>query len=227
MTPVMTKVVLPLALKSQFPDMPEETLNSMIDTTQLGCLTSHIGDIFEIGSIIAVFTLCGLIAQEIKDNTLVLPLCSGKSFGGIVASKLLVFGLTLLLTPVISMTVDYIYSGLLFSFDVDFIEIIRSGFLLGGYMVFLLVCLIMFGAIVKKPVAAGILTLATGYGLSSLGSLLKIDKYLPTGLISEAGKFNAINSESLILTIGITAGIIIILIIITLVSLKKMEWNQR
>ena len=99
MTPVMIKVILPQVLKSQFPGMDETMLSQMIDMTQLGSLQAYISDIFELGSIVVAFILCGLLAQDIRENTMVMPLCAGKSFHGILLSKLIVFGGSLLIVP--------------------------------------------------------------------------------------------------------------------------------
>ena len=74
LTPVMMKLVLPGVMKSQMPGMTDEAMTQMFKMTQLGCIQSYMGDVFEIGTMLVAFTLCGLMAQEIKDNTLVLPL---------------------------------------------------------------------------------------------------------------------------------------------------------
>lgn len=227
LTPVMTKVVLPVVLKSQFPGMTEQMLAEMLDMTQLGCVRSYMGDVFEIGSIIVAFTLCGLVAQEIKDNTLVLPLCAGRQFGSIIGAKILVFGTVLLLIPAIALIVDYMYAGLLFSFDIGIVPIIRSGLLQGVYMVFLLVCLIMWGSILKKPIAAGMLSVATVFGLNFAGGIFGIHAYLPSGLLAEAQLLAVVPAASLFKTLCINAGIILLLIAVTLLRLKNLEWNER
>jgi glucose-6-phosphate-specific signal transduction histidine kinase len=48
----------------------------------------------------------------------VLPLCAGKRFGRMVGAKLLVFGVLMVLIPIIALLVDYGYSGLLFGFEI-------------------------------------------------------------------------------------------------------------
>jgi hypothetical protein len=226
-TPVMVKVLLPEILKSQFPGMSEQALADMLDMTQLGCIRSYMGDVFEIGSIIVAFTLCGLIAQEIKDNTLVLPLCSGKRFAGIVGAKFIVFGVMLVLAPTFAIIVDYLYSGLLFSFEIGIMPIIRSGLLQGGYMLFLLASLIMWGSLTKKPIATGFLTLLTVFGTHFIGSTLKIQEFLPSGLLEEAQMLAVIPASTLIQTVCITVGIILTFTAITMLRLKSMEWNER
>lgn len=227
LTPVMTKVILPEVLKSQFPGMTQETLSEMLDMTQRGCIRSYMGDVFEIGTLIVVFTLCGVMAQEIKENTLVLPLCSGKQFGGITAAKMIVFGSVLVLSPTFALLIDYMYSGVLFSFEIGIAPIIRGGLLQGFFMVFVLTCLIMFGTWIKKPIPTGFVTLAFVYGLHFLGGTLKINNYLPSGLLAEAQQLAVIPAASLTQTLFVTTGIILLLISITVIRLKSMEWNER
>lgn len=227
LNPLMSKLVIPNIMKNQLPGLTDEAIKEMLNLTQIGIIRAYMGDIFEIGSIIVAFTLCGLIAQEIKDNTLVLPLCSGKQFGNIVTAKLLVFGSVLVLSPTVALLVNYLYAGLLFSFDVGLMPIIRGGLLQGAYMVFLLACLLLWGAIVKKPIAAGIITLATGYGLSFIGGLLRIQPWLPSGLLNEAQLLDTAASPKLLQTLSVTIAIILIMTTITWLRLKTMEWNER
>lgn len=227
LTPVMMKVILPEVLKGQFPHMSEQELSGMISMTQLDAIRSYMGDVFEVGSVIVAFTLCGLLAQEIKDNTLVMPLCSGKRFGVIFGAKMLVFGAALTLALSISLLVNFAYSGLLFSFDIGIMPIIRSGLLQGIFMVFLLSGLMMWGALIKKPIAAGFMTLATVYGLHITANAFNFQEYVPSGLLTEALKLSETPADSLIKTLFMTGAIILLFAITTVLRLKKMEWNER
>ena len=227
LTPVMMKLVVPCVMQSQMPGLTPEMLSQMFQMSQIQCIQSYMGDVFEIGSVIVAFTLCGLIAQEIKDNTLVLPLCSGKRIIKIAGAKLAVFGAALVLILTTALAVDYAYAGLLFSFDVAFLPILRGGLLQGVYMVFLVSSVLMWGAVTKKPIAAGIITLGAAYGASYLGSLLSISSYLPSGLLDAAMHLSAAPDPSMIRTLLITVALIMAFMGITLLRLRHMEWNQR
>jgi ABC-2 type transport system permease protein len=223
MTPVMTKL-MPEIMKSQFPDMPAEAVEAMMDRSQLGCVQSYMGDVFEIGTIIVVFTLCGILSQEIREKTLILPVCSGKGFGGTVLAKFIVFGAALLLLPMIALLTDYAYAGLLLGFDIPSLwPVVRGGLLQGVYMLFLLACLMLAGTLMKSPVAAGMLTLAIAYGSHFLGSLLNILPYLPTGVLVEAQKLSEVPASSLPLTILIAIGCIVAFGGLAVWRLKSME----
>ncbi len=227
LTPVMMKLVVPSVMQSQMPGLTPEVIRQMFQMTQIQCIQSYMGDVFEIGSVIVAFTLCGLLAQEIKDNTLVLPLCSGKRFMKIAGAKLLVFGTALVLILTAALAIDYAYAGLLFSFDIAFLPIIRGGLLQGVYMVFLVASLLMWGAIIKKPIAAGFVTLGVAYGTSYIGSLLGISSYLPSGLLDAAMSLSAAPTSNMMQTLLITIALILAFMGITLFRLRHMEWNQR
>lgn len=225
LTPLMLKFVLPGILQSQ--GASTQDLSGIMGMTQTSCIQIYMNDVFEMGTIIIAFTLCGLLAQEIRDNTLVLPLCSGKHFGSIIGEKLLVFGFALALIPLLALIVNYLYAGLLFSYELEIFPILRAGILQGLYMVFLLACIIMWGAVLKKPISAGFLTLATAFGLHFIGSLLGIHAWLPSGLLVQAQHLTEAPASSLILTLIITIILIIAMVALTLMRLKSIEWNER
>lgn len=227
LTPIMTKVILPQVLKSQFPGMGTDLLEQMINMTQTGSLQSYIGDIFELGTIIVAFTLCGLLAQDIRDNTLVMPLCSGKSYHGILLSKLIVFGCSLLIIPVAALSASYAYSGLLFSFDVSFTAVLLSGFYQGLYLVFLLALILLIGTLISKPVATGLLALGITYFQNLIGGLFDVKKYLPAGLISSSVNLSKEFAGEQIASVLITTALIVVITMATLLRLRHMEWNLR
>lgn len=226
-TPVMFVVVLPRVMMSQMPGMTMETLGQLMDMTQRGVLQSYMGDMFEIGSLVIALTLCGLLAQEIHDNTLVLPICSGKRFARVVLAKLMVFGLALLLLPGLSLLVCYLYAGMLLDFTVGLTPVLVSGLLQGLFTVFMLACLLLTGALLKKPIAAGLTTLLATYGLYALGSLFKLNACLPTGLLVEAQKLALPAFGDWIGPVAITIGSIALFICLTLLRLRRLEWNAR
>ena len=100
LTPVILKVVLPMVLSGQLAGEASQGISGLTDMTQLDCIRNYMADVLQIGTIIIAFTLCGLTASEIRDNTWVLPLCAGKRFGRMVGAKLLVFGVLMVLIPI-------------------------------------------------------------------------------------------------------------------------------
>ena len=128
LTPIMLKVVLPQVLGGE--------VNDLVMMTQRDCIRSYLGDVFEIGGIVIAFTLCGLTACELQGDTWLLPVCAGKRFGHMVGAKLLVFGTLLVILPVATLLVDYLYSSYLFGFEVGISAVLFSGILQSIYLVF-------------------------------------------------------------------------------------------
>jgi ABC-type transport system involved in multi-copper enzyme maturation permease subunit len=77
LTPVMLKIVLPMVLSGQFSGDVPQAIGGLTDMTQLDCIRNYMEDVLQIGTIIIAFTLCGLTASEIRDNTWALGRYSG------------------------------------------------------------------------------------------------------------------------------------------------------
>lgn len=222
LNPVMIKFVLPALLQSQFPGMSADALAGMFEASQTASVQSYMGDVFEIGTVIVVFTLCGVIAQELKEKTLVLPVCSGKSFGGIAGAKLAVFGPALMIILFGALLADWAYSGVLMGFEVPLMPVVWAGLLQGVYMVFILSCLMMFGSLLARPIASGVLTLILVYGSHYIGSALGIGEYLPSGMLGTAASLSNAAAEVLPALL-ITAAVSVLFFMISLLRLKRIE----
>lgn len=227
LTPLMLKVILPMILSSQFGGEATKGIGDLTDMTQLDCIRNYINNVLQLGSIITSFTLCGLTAAELKDKTWVLPLCAGKRFGWVIGSKVIVFGTLMLFIPIIALIIDYIYSGFLFGFEIGILPIIYGGFLQGTYMLFLISNLIMWGVLIRKPIGAGFMTLATVFGIDFIASLLNMQKWTPSGLLLEAQTLTTSFTLSSLLSFTLTTILILLIIILTLLKLKYLEWDVR
>ncbi|MBN1624390.1 MAG: hypothetical protein JXN10_05400 [Clostridia bacterium] len=228
LTPIMNKLVLPGLLKSQFPGMDQETMNSMLVTTQIGNIRGYLGDIFEIGMIIVSFTFCGAIAMEIREYTLILPVCSGKRYSEIILSKMIVFGLSLILVTTVSILSNYLYSGILFGFEIDgVIPVLKAGILQGLYMVFILSVIVFLGTLMRNQIIVGLLTLIFAYVSRLLGNLLDINGFTPAGLLIEAEKLENGSAAGLYITTAITIGLIVVFVAASILKLRKTDLTRR
>lgn len=225
LTPFILKVVLPQVLLSR--GASTQDLSGLLEITQMGCIQIYLKDMFEIGTIIVSFSLCGLLAQEIRDGTLIIPLCSGRKYACILGSKVVVFGLGVFSISLLAAIANYLYSGYLYSFEIGASSVLIAGFLQGIYMVFLVLCVVMWGSIIKKPVATGFLTLLTAFGMHFIGELLGIHKWLPSGLLLQAQRLNPLSDISVFTTLSVTAILSIIMFVVTLKRLNRLEWNER
>ena len=227
LTPVMLKIVLPMVLSGQFSGDVPQAIGGLTDMTQLDCIRNYMEDVLQIGTIIIAFTLCGLTASEIRDNTWVLPLCSGKRFERMIGAKLLVFGSLLILVPIIALFADYGYSGILYGFEIDLLPILFSGLLQGIYVLFLLSCLMMWGVLLKRPIPAGFMTLAVAFGIHFVSSLLRFEEWTPSGLLAHADRLTPTLDSALFIPLVMTVILIVLMLALTLSRLKCMEWNTR
>ena len=227
LNPVMNKVFLPELLQSQFPGMTHEVMQEMLITTQLGNLRGYMGDVFQISTLIIAFTLSGMTASELSEKTLILPLTTGKRYTELLLAKLIVFGSFLLASATVSLLVNYLYSGVLFGFQLpSVVPVLRAGMLQGLYMLYVLGLLMLVGTLVKKPVATGLLVLIPAYGTRIIGDLLDIHRYLPSGLLIEAEMLAVLPAASLIGTILITLAAIVLMIGGTIIRLSNMELTR-
>lgn len=226
LTPIMLKVVLPEILAWQFPELSPEQLGSMINASQLTSIQGYLSDSFELGLIIVVFTLGGLIAQELNDNTLVLPLISNKKISNIVLSKTIYSFIVMAGVVFLSLTVNFTYSGLLFEFDVEYTKILIAIGLLSVYYLFVISNLLLWGSLLKKTIPTAFMALLSSYLIQAIGGLFDIHKYLPSGLINYSSSLN-FESFNVLLSTTITLIISVILIVVSLKRLKSMELNTR
>lgn len=224
MSPVMLKVVLPAVMLNR--GVPYEELTSLTRMTQIGSIQLYMNDVFEMGTILISFALCGLIAQEIKEETLVLPLCSGKSLKNILGAKAVVFGLILWALPVVALFFNYLYSGFLFGFELEMGKVLGSGILQGVYLQFLLCNVLFWGAVLKKPVSAGFATMLVAYGFHFTGGLLDVHRWLPSGLLLHAQDFGGVVSSPLLIPLLVTGVLCAGLFTAALWRLQGLEWNE-
>ena len=228
LTPIMNKMILPGLLKSQFPGMDEVTMNSMLVNTQIENIRGYMGDIFEIGMIIVSFTLCGAIAMELREYTMILPVCSGKKYSEIILSKMLVFGISLIAVTTVSILSNYIYSGILFGFEVNgVVPVLKAGVLQGLYMVFILSVLVFLGTLLRNQIVVGLLTLIFAYVSRVLSNILDVNRFSPSGLLIEAEKLTKGSDMDMYLCTAITICIIVLLTAGATIKLRKTDLTKR
>lgn len=227
LTPIMLKSILPMILSNQLSQDGSQDIGSIINATQISCIQSYMGDVFEIITIIIAFSLGGITASEIKNNTLIFSLCSGKSYKNIIAGKTIVFGAMFVLIPILALIVNYVYSGILFEFDINIFPIIFGGLLQSLYMLFLLTCLIMYGVISKNTISCGFLSLATVYGIHFISSLFLFQEWTPSGLLIQSQKLLPSFGVHLYIPVLITLVLIMLMLFVTINRLKHIEWNTR
>jgi len=215
-------------LKGQFAGISDDMLSQMVISSQSDCVRAYLADIFEIATLVIVLTLSTMTAGELSNKTFIFPVCSNKKFYKLILAKILVYGVFILLTAIVSVLVDHVYAGMLFGTDMpDILPVLRSGVFQGIYYVFVLGIVMFSGVLFRKPITAGLFALIPAYGTHIVSDLFDIQSYTPSGLLREAGLMSNVLSSDILQMIIITAGLTCILIMSTVIRLKKLELARK
>lgn len=218
--PVLLKIT-PMLLKSQAGGLD---ITSMIDLSQTAAIKSYMKNLFQISSLVIALNLMGVISNELKEKTLVLPYSLGSKMHETVIAKNIVYTISIILFSVLGMTIAYYYSSILFEKDFNgLLEIIKAGVLYGVYFSFLTSLVTFLSSIFKKPIVAGLLSLLVIYVMSPVAKLLDIAKYVPTSLLTEAKYLSSQYSFDLIISVICTIGLIILFTVATIERIKRIE----
>lgn len=201
--PVMLKL-LPMLLEKQ---MGSE-LSSLIITTPKSALSNYIKDLTQIGNLVIIFTLSGILSDEIKSQKLVFPYSKGSSALGIVLAKLIHYTIAVSVLILIGFITAFYYSGLLFQGEgIELIGVLKAALLTSAYSFFNITLVILFSSIFKKGVTAGFLVLFIDALTGLLATVDKIGKFMPYQLITAANQFS-LDNTALTLSCAMLIGIV-------------------
>jgi hypothetical protein len=215
-SPIMLKL-LPEIIKSQASGM----IINMPDTTPKMSLQEFIKDLFQIVSLVVVFTVCGSISDELTTQKFVFPYAKGSRPSGIVLAKLLHYGVVVTIFIVIAFSVNYYYSTLLFKGDsVRIIDLIRSVSYISIYFFFSIALTIFLSAIIKKGIVSGIIVLGFNYFSVLFANINSIKNFLPYKLIETSSEFSSTGIYKTIVAVIIYC---IVLGSLTILKMNKTE----
>lgn len=214
--PVMLKLT-PLLLKSQ----PGITINTENFMTIQYSLREFISNLYQLGIMFIVFTVCTDIAEEITLQKLVFPYSKGAEPLFIVLSKFINYSITVLLLTTAGIFINYYYSVILFKGSVISIsDLFSASMLLSLYYIFNISLVLFFSSLIKKGLAAGILTLVLGYTSAAIIKIHEIEKFIPYKLVTDCSALNFNNTG---FTIIFTFALIIIFIAATVYRMNHVE----
>lgn len=195
-----------------------------MDLSQKGAMAQYIGDLFQLGTLVTVLTLSGLISSERSNKTLTIPASMGCKISAVVIGKLVVYGFFCIIMTTVGMITAYYYGGIIFgtSSGLSILYVLKAGILCGVFYLTVLSILVLFSSVFKKGFMAGILTLLLIYLLSAVGPLFRIEKYLPSNLVTTARSFSVANSD-IFISLLCTVIIIAITTFIAVTWLKRVE----
>lgn len=214
--PLMLKA-LPLLMKNQLP----VDLGALMVITPKSAVMSYIKDLFQVGSIFIVFTLGGTLCEEIKSQKLVFPYSLGGSPAGITIAKIFHYSITIIALIFLGFMISYYYGGILFTGEsAVFSDVMISAFLMSVYFLFNITFTIFLSSLVRKGIAAGFISLALSYIMSSLSSIEGLGRFIPYKLVEGA---NAFSLEGMTLTIILVLLLCIIFSALTVYRMEKVE----
>lgn len=148
-------------------------------------LKSYLGNLGQVGVLVAVLVGMGSIAQERERGTAVMTLCKPVGFGAFALAKLTALVLTLAVGLALGALGCYFYTVLLLG-NVDGPSFILMNLLVAAYFVVCLSVTLMYSAFFKSQLAAGALALVSLIGAALVGSIPLVGQYSPNALMSWA-----------------------------------------
>lgn len=218
--PLMLKL-LPNILESQAPGLD---LSELTNYNQVGAIQSYMSNLFQILNLVLVLTLMGLLSEEIKNKTLIIPYSNKANITGIVLAKYIVYSIAIVIITFIGFSINYYYSKLLFPEEIISIVIVfKSSMIFSLYFLFNLSLLLVISSLFKKGILAAILSLSIIYLMPTIGIIEKAAKFTPYYLTEQANILAGNYSDFLINSILFTILYIIILISLTIYRMYKIE----
>ena len=218
--PLMLKL-LPLLLKNY---MPVDVSVLFSTFTRDTAFQTFLKDLFQIGSLFIIFTLMGIISNEVYSKNLVFPYSRGLKPAGMVIAKYIHYLITISLFILIAFLTNYLYIIRLFSGGLLSISVVfKSSLLYILYYAVLLSFLLYLSSLFKRSIIPGIITIVFAYCLSILNQFKTIRSYFPNYLFLKAADIKNIFDSTLIPTVIISFCIIILLVYLSILHMKKID----
>ena len=183
---VMFGISSPLLLKymPEILKMAGEGMNiTMPDPTTAQALGEYVGNIGQIGLLIAVLMAMGGIANEIRHGTAVIPLTKPISRTAFVTAKLAALSMTFVASLGIASAICFGYSVWLIG-PSNVNAFIGVNLLLALFLVFCLALTLLLSSVFRSSLAAGGLALGALVAQSAFGMLPVIGDFTPGKLLS-------------------------------------------
>lgn len=220
MNPLMIKL-MPLLLKNYLPtDLSVLFSEYTIDAAFI----DFMGNLFEIGTLVIVFSLMGLISNEVYSKKLVFPYSRGAEPAGFVTAKYIHYMFTISLFILVAFLTNYFYTTRLFEGGTLSIGIVlKSSLLYIIYYALLLSFLIFLSSLFRRGLVVGFSVAILAYSLSIFNRFNIIKAYFPNYLLYKAADLGHVFDNSLIPIFIISFCMIIILIFFSILRMRKID----
>lgn len=197
--PVMLKMT-PYLLK-EFSGIDVADAIELSQTVALRDFAQDVGMVF---TVVLVIVAAPLWIQEVTGRSLVIPLTKGTRSSHMILAKGLVYGIWISLLMIVAYSVNYYYAGIIFGFDLTWIQVFRSALMMGMFYFWLVFFILLLGTLFANSYMVVFTVLVTVFGGGALAGLVRLDTYLPFGLVTEAGIFGVEASVDTWITLGST-----------------------
>lgn len=204
--PVMLRLT-PLLLK----EFSGVDLSGVIQLSQPAELMDFHQDIYQIFSIILLLVIGDVWTKEMKNRTVIIPLSKGAGLDQMLLGKVIVYSGITMAAMLLSYSVNYFYSGIIFGFRTDLYQALFSGFLMGVFYAFSIVMLLVLSIVTGQFPVAMILSLGVVFAGPPVASLFGVTVFTPFKLSHEAALFSRVPDGQLIVSGAITLLIMVVL----------------
>ncbi len=209
--------ILPKLLQDQIPG----DIQSLFDATPRFAINNYIKDLTQIGYLFVIFTLSGILRDEINQERLVFPYSQGANPTGMVLAKAVHYILTLLIHILLGFIIVYYYGGMILEGEqASILEVVKSTLSVGMYYVFTLSLIIFLSSALKKSMVVGFTALFISLSQSFLIKVEGIAEWLPYQLIIYANNFTLKDS---LLTFFVTILLSILLVALGIYRMHRAE----
>lgn len=180
-TPVIT-YFLPKILESQVDGQID--FSTYIQANQITSIQSFFGDLYEIMGLIILIFAAKLIIAEFKSKKIVIPFTTGLNLKSMVVSKYLVYIIYTNIIILISIMINYFYSGVVFNdFSTSISMTFNStiGFLL--FLDFNITLVFLMSILTKSTFSVITIALISYFVMPNLIGLVSVIKFGPYHLL--------------------------------------------
>jgi ABC-2 type transport system permease protein len=216
--PVMLKLT-PYLLK----EFSGVELGEMIQLTQIAELIDFHQDMAQIYAIVLVIIMSNVWINEVKQQTLVMPVSKGVNSADIILAKILTYALIIMGLMIIAYSTNYYYAGIIFGFRVDYYQVLTSALMMGIFYTSCIAFIITLSVLLMNGPAVIFMTLLAIFGGPFLASLLKVEVYTPYALLNEAKNFPRMLPDTIVLTIVCVLILTVIVYYIGTIFANKKE----
>jgi ABC-2 type transport system permease protein len=195
-------------------------ISSMMEISLDAAMKKFFQDLFQITSLVIIFSLMGIISNEISEKKFNIPFSINKKASGVIIGKLIVYGTFVFISTSMGSLIAFYYSNFIFDDTLEIFIVIKSVILYSIFYIFLISIIMCFSTFFKRTIFTAVFSIFVLYTSSFITNINKIEKYIPANLLNIANEFNNDINGEMIYSVLIS---ILIIVIVNFISCKKLS----